>query len=176
MAKAAERPLVQINDLHLRFTAFEGVSHVLDGVSLTIRRGEILGIVGETGSGKTLTALSIPALIPGGALSGEVLFDGDDVLRKRRTELRQFRAQRLGIVFQDPTTNLNPVFSIGELLVDAILAQKYSVPGWKLLTIGKWFDRQQRSQAQEEAVDLLRWVGIPDPAQRLRDRKSTRLN
>jgi len=167
MAKAAERPLVQINDLHLRFTAFEGVSHVLDGVSLTIRRGEILGIVGETGSGKTLTALSIPALIPGGALSGEVLFDGDDVLRKRRTELRQFRAQRLGIVFQDPTTNLNPVFSIGELLVDAILAQKYSVPGWKLLTIGKWFDRQQRSQAQEEAVDLLRWVGIPDPAQRL---------
>src|SRR5258708_26142783 len=166
-ATVAEKPLVQINDLHLRFTAFEGVSHVLDGITLTVRRGEILGIVGETGSGKTLPALSIPALIPGGSLSGEVVFDGENVLRKRRTELRRFRAQRLGIVFQDPTTNLNPVFTIGELLVDAILAQKYAVPGWKLLPIGKWFDRGQRRQARDQAVELLRWVGIPDPDQRL---------
>jgi oligopeptide/dipeptide ABC transporter ATP-binding protein len=161
------QPLVQIKDLHLRFTSFEGVSHVLDGVNLKICRGEIVGIVGETGSGKTITALSIPRLIPGGELSGEVWFDGEDVLSKRGRDLQRFRARRIGMVFQDPTTNLNPVFTIGEALIDAILVQKYDTPGWKLLPIARRFDRRQRRTAREKAIELLEWVGIPDPAQRL---------
>ena len=162
------KPLVHIKNLHLRFTSFEGVSHVLDGVNLTIQRGEIVGIVGETGSGKTLTALSIPALIPRGTTTGEVLFDGENVLTKRGSALQQFRASRIGVVFQDPTTNLNPVFTIGELLIDAVLTQQDQVAGWKLLTIGKWFNRTQRRAAHEKAIDLLRYVGIPDPEQRMK--------
>jgi len=162
-------PLVEIKNLHLSFTSFEGVSHVLDGVNLKLYRGDILGVVGETGSGKTLTALSIPRLIPGGQLSGEIWFDGEDVMAKRGRELQRFRARRVGMVFQDPTTNLNPVFTIGELLIDAILVQQYGVSGWKLLTVGKWFDRRRRREAREKAIELLEWVGIPDPAKRLRD-------
>lgn len=161
------QPLVQIRDLRLTFRSFEGVSHVLDGVNLSIQRGDIVGIVGETGSGKTLTALSITRLIPGGELSGEVRFDGENVLDKRGRELQQFRARRVGMVFQDPTTNLNPVFTVGEMLTDAILTQKYGIPGWKLLPIGKWLDRSQRREARAKAIELLEWVGIPDPAQRL---------
>jgi peptide/nickel transport system ATP-binding protein len=160
--------LVQLKDLHLRFTSFEGVSHVLDGVNLTIHRGDILGIVGETGSGKTLTALSIAHLVPSGELKGEVWFDGEDVLKKSGHDLQQFRARRLGMVFQDPTTNLNPVFSVGELLIDAILTEHYGVPGWKLISVGKLFNRSQRREARVRAIELLEWVGIPDPQQRLK--------
>lgn len=161
-------PLVQIKDLHVHFTSFEGVSHVLDGVNLTIQRGEILGVVGETGSGKTLTALSIPRLIPRGDVRGEVWFDGENVLGKHGRDLQRFRAKRVGVVFQDPTTNLNPVFTIGELLTDAILTQKYGGAGWKLLPGGKWFDQKRRREARTKAIELLGFVGIPDPEQRLR--------
>ena len=159
--------LVQIQNLHLRFHSFDGVSHVLDGVNLAIRRGDILGIVGETGCGKTMTALSIARLIPGGELTGMVWFDGEEVLTKSGRSLQQFRARRLGMVFQDPTTNLNPVFSVGELLIDAILTQQYGVPGWKLISAGKLFGWRQRRQARLRAIELLDWVGIPDPTQRL---------
>ncbi|MBC7813836.1 MAG: ABC transporter ATP-binding protein, partial [Burkholderiales bacterium] len=124
-------------------------------------------IVGETGSGKTITALSIPQLIPGGQMSGEVWFDGENVASKRGQALQQFRARRLGMVFQDPTTNLNPVFTIGEQLIDAVLTQTFGVSGWKLLPIGKWFSRRERREAQAKAIELLQWVGIPDPEQRL---------
>jgi peptide/nickel transport system ATP-binding protein len=161
--------LVQIKDFHLQFSSFEGVSHVLDGVNLTIHRGDILGIVGETGSGKTLTALSIANLIPGGEWRGEVWFDGEDVLKKSGADLQQFRARRVGVVFQDPATNLNPVFSVGELLIDAVLTQQYGVPGWKLISVGKLFNRRQRREARTRAVELLEWVGIPDPEQRMKN-------
>ena len=159
--------LVDIRGLKLEFSGFDGVSRVLDGVDLTLQRGEILGIVGETGSGKTMTALSIAHLVPNGVLTGSVRFEGEEVLTKSGRALQQFRAKRLGMVFQDPTTNLNPVFTIGELLIDAVLVQKYGVPGWKLLTGGKWLNRKQRQQAREEAIALLDRVGIPDAAHRL---------
>ena len=162
-------PLIEIKDLHLSFTSYQGISHVLDGVNLTLHRGEILGIVGETGSGKTMTALSIARLIPDGEMKGEVWFDGENVLEKSGRDLQRFRAKRLGMVFQNPTTNLNPVFTIGELMIDAILAQQYDIPAWKLLSIGKWLDRRQRRVAQHKAIELLEWVGIPDPAERLND-------
>ncbi len=160
-------PLVEIRNLNLRFTSFDGESHVLDNLNLTIKRGEILGVVGETGSGKTMTALSIVKLIPIGILEGEVWFDGDNVLEKDGKALQQFRAQRVGMIFQDPTTNLNPVFTVGEQLIDSILTQQYGVPGWQLFSIGKLFGRAQRREAREKAIQLLEWVGIRDPAQRL---------
>lgn len=159
--------LVQINNLRLEFTGFEGTSRVLDGVDLTIQRGEILGIVGETGSGKTMTALSIAQLVPNGQLSGLVQFDSENVLTKQGRDLQHFRAKRIGMVFQDPATNLNPVFTIGELLIDAILVQKYDIPAWKLLPFVKWFGNRERRQVSDEAIALLERVGIPDPAQRM---------
>lgn len=162
--------LVQIKDLHLLFRSFDGVSRVLDAVNLTLYRGDILGIVGETGSGKTMTALSIAQLLPQGAhFDGEVWFDGENVLAKTGRDLQRFRAKRLGMVFQDPTTNLNPVFTIGELLIDAILVQQYDVPAWRILPVGKWFSTKQRREARAKALQLLEWVGLPDPARRLND-------
>src|SRR5262249_19849037 len=124
----ADQPLVEIRDLTLEFESFDGIARVLDGVNLTVRRGDILGLVGETGCGKTLTALSIPLLIPPSRIvSGQVLFEGEDILKKSSAELRRLRAHKLGMIFQDPTTNLNPVFSIGEQLIDAILIHENDV-------------------------------------------------
>ncbi len=169
MGADGRESLVQIKDLHLRFTSFDGMSHVLDGVNLTLFRGDVLGIVGETGCGKTMTALSIARLVPGGELTGEIWFGGENVLQKDGRDLQRFRAKRLGMVFQNPTTNLNPVFRISELLIDAVLAQAHDVPAWKLLPVGRQFNRSLRREAREKALQLLDWVGIPDAAQRLRD-------
>ncbi|HJX36956.1 MAG TPA: ATP-binding cassette domain-containing protein, partial [Anaerolineae bacterium] len=106
--------LVEIKDLRLNFRTFDGVSKVLNGVNLKMWRGDILGLVGETGCGKTMTALSIARLVPcppGEIVGGEVLFEGENVLEKTGEEMRLLRAQKLAMVFQDPTTSLNPVFS-----------------------------------------------------------------
>ena len=122
--------LLEIRDLHLEFSTFEGVAKVLTGVNLQLRRGEFLGLVGETGCGKSMTALSIPRLIPmppGRITGGEVIFEGEDLLQYSGKEIETFRATKLGVVFQDPVTNLNPMFSIREQIIDAVIYQ--SEPG-----------------------------------------------
>jgi peptide/nickel transport system ATP-binding protein len=165
--------LLDIQNLHLEFRTFDGVSKVLAGVDLQMQRGDVLGLVGETGCGKSMTALAIPGLIPrppGVITEGRVLFDGEDVLSKSAAELQRFRARRLGMIFQDPTTNLNPVYTIREQLVDAVLYQRMdqqAVPGrWK-----GWMPsaRQIRHDAQQRAIELMGLVGIPDGEKRIEE-------
>lgn len=164
-------PLIDIQNLHLEFKTYDGVAKVLAGVNLTMKRGDILGLVGETGCGKSMTALAIPRLIPmppGNITEGRVLFNGEDLLEKSPSEMQRFRARHLGMIFQDPTTNLNPVFTVREQLVDAVLYQRYDeskVPGrWKGFMPSA---RQMRKEANDRAIELMRLVGIPDGDKRL---------
>jgi peptide/nickel transport system ATP-binding protein len=163
--------LLRIENLHLEFRTFDGVAKVLAGVDLTMRRGDVLGLVGETGCGKSMTALAIPGLIPmppGVITEGRILFEGEDLLTKSRDEMQRFRARKLGMIFQDPTTNLSPVYTIREQLIDAVLYQRMDarhVPGrWK-----GWLPsaRQLRRDAERRAVELMALVGIPDGDKRI---------
>ncbi|RMF77691.1 MAG: ABC transporter ATP-binding protein [Chloroflexi bacterium] len=165
--------LLDIQNLHLEFHTYDGVAKVLAGVDLTVRRGDVVGLVGETGCGKSMTALAVPRLIPmppGKITAGQVLFNGEDLLAKPDDAMEQFRAQHLGMIFQDPTTNLNPLFTIREQLVDAVLYQRANdqrVPGRWL----GWLPsaKQMRKEAYDRAVELMRLVGIPDGDKRIHE-------
>ena len=169
--------LVEIKDLRLDFHTFDGVSKVLNGVNLKVWRGDILGLVGETGCGKTMTALSIPRLIPcppGEITSGQVFFQGDDVLQKTDEEMRLLRAQELAMIFQDPTTSLNPVFSIGDQMIDIIGSRRDTSRASRLGLLGGLGNvmpaiRRLRRVAKERAVAMLQRVGIPDVVERIDD-------
>ncbi|MBK9746520.1 MAG: ABC transporter ATP-binding protein [Chloroflexi bacterium] len=165
--------LLDIQDLHVEFKTFDGVSKVLAGVDLRMERGDVLGLVGETGCGKSLTALAVPRLIPtppGKITSGRVLFKGEDVLQKSPADMQRLRAKHLGMIFQDPTTNLNPLFTIREQLIDAVLYQRMEaqqVPGrWKGFLPSA---RQTRLDAARRALELLGLVGISDGDKRISD-------
>jgi len=165
--------LLDIRDLHLEFKTFDGVAKVLSGVNLKLERGDVMALVGETGCGKSMTALSIASLIPSGSgliTQGKIFFDGEDILQKNSSELRRFRARRLGMIFQDPTTNLNPLFTIREQLVDAVLYQCHEsseVPGiWRgVLPSG----RQLKKDAYTRVLELMQMVGIPDGSRRVEE-------
>ena len=163
--------LLNIEDLHLEFHTYDGVAKVLAGVDLKMQRGDVLGLVGETGCGKSMTALSVARLIPmppGVITAGRVTFDGEDILSKSEGEMETFRASHLGMIFQDPVTNLNPLFTIREQLVDAVLYQQargQKVPGrWKGFIPSV---RQLRQEAHERAVELMRLTGISDGDKRI---------
>ena len=163
-------PLLEIKNLHLEFKTFDGVVKVLAGINLTMQRGDVLALVGETGCGKSMTALSVPRLIPmppGKITQGQVLFEGEDLLEKSADEMQRFRSSNLGMIFQDPTTNLNPLFTVREQLVDAVLYQRYeakNVPSkWRFSRAG----RQMRNDAAKRAAELMNLVGIQDGDKRL---------
>ncbi len=163
-------PLVEIRDLYTEMVTFDGVSKVLNGVNLTIHKGDLLGLVGETGCGKSVTAMSIPRLVPQPPArypKGEVIFRGENMLTKRGNELREIRAHHIGVVFQDPMTGLNPVFTVEQQMVDAILNRENAL---SVTYFGRaWLpsSRERRRQARERAIDLLRQVGIPEPEKRI---------
>ena len=116
--------VLEVRDLHTHFFLRRGVVKAVDGVSFTLRRGEVLGLVGESGCGKSLTALSLMRLLPkGGArtIKGEVLLDGENILARSPAEMREIRGRKISMVLQDPQTSLNPVFTIGDQLREAIL-------------------------------------------------------
>jgi oligopeptide/dipeptide ABC transporter ATP-binding protein len=169
--------LVEIKDLRLNFRTFDGVSKVLNGVNLKIWRGDILGLVGETGCGKTMTALSIARLVPcppGEIVGGEVLFEGENVLEKTDEEMRLLRAQKLAMIFQDPTTSLNPVFNIGDQMIDIIGSRRDTSKASRLGMLGGVGNllpdvRQLRRWARERALEMLGRVGIADASQRMSD-------
>jgi oligopeptide transport system ATP-binding protein len=152
----ADRDLLKVEDLVVEFAAPWGRFRVVDGVSLELSRGETLVILGESGSGKTMTGLSIMRLVPGNGriTSGRVLFEGSDVLRMDSRELREMRGHRIAMVFQDPLTSLNPVFTVGSQI-----AEMYRVHGIRL----------SRRESRDRVVELLRQVKIPDPETRLDD-------
>ena len=148
--------LLEVKDLATHFVTEDGVVKAVDGISYDLEEGEILGIVGESGCGKSVSALSIMRLIadpPGKIVSGEVMFEGRDLFKLREAEMRHIRGNRIAIIFQEPMTSLNPVLSIGRQLTETLETH---------LKMG-------RSQAQERARELLALVGIPEPERRLGD-------
>ncbi len=148
-------PLLVVDDLHTHFATGQGVRRAVDGVSFTIERGEVLGLVGESGCGKSVTALSIMRLVspPGRVTAGRVLLEGEDLLTKDAEGMRQVRGARIAMVFQEPMTSLNPVFSIGDQIASAIVAHGGAT-------------RQEAWARTEAMLDL---VQIPAPRQRARD-------
>jgi peptide/nickel transport system ATP-binding protein len=150
-------PLLEIKDLHVHFAVYGGTLKVLDGVNFVVQRGQKVGLVGETGCGKTTTMKSIlgilpmpPARVPG----GEIYFKGRDVLKMGESELREVRSEGVSMIFQDPTAALNPVFTIGQQLGAVV---KYSMEGKKL----------SRKEIRERALIPLREVALPDPERML---------
>jgi oligopeptide/dipeptide ABC transporter ATP-binding protein len=149
-------PLLQVRNLRTEFHTEDGVFAAVDGVNFELAAGEVLGIVGESGCGKSVTALSILGLIPtppGRVTHGEIVFEGIDLLRLREREMRTIRGADISMIFQEPMTSLNPVFTIGEQIVETICHhENVTVRG-----------------ARERAMELLDLVGIPSPRERLDD-------
>ena len=146
-------PLLDVRDLATVFRTPEGTVRAVDGVDLALEGGEVLGIVGESGCGKSITALSILRLIPnppGEIVSGSIRFKGAELLGMSDAKMRHIRGNRISMIFQEPMTSLNPVFRVGEQISEAIrLHQGLSVP-----------------EARERAVEMLEAVGIPGARQR----------
>jgi oligopeptide transport system ATP-binding protein len=148
--------LLSVRDLRTYFHTDEGVVKAVDGVSFDIHAGEVLGIVGESGSGKSVTAMSILGLIPvppGKIESGQIIWKGRDLLTLSDKELRKVRGGEIAMIFQDPMSSLNPVYTIGNQIEEMIRTHQ---------TISK-------AAAKKKAIDMLGLVGIPQPAQRVDD-------
>jgi len=148
--------LLEIRDLRTWFRTDDGVAKAVDGVNYAIRPGETLGVVGESGCGKSVTAMSVMQLIPrppGEIVSGEIWFQGRDLLKLSETQMRRIRGNEISVIFQEPMTSLNPVFRVGHQIGEALrLHQGLS-----------------RAEARDRTIDLLRKVGIPAPDRRVDD-------
>jgi oligopeptide transport system ATP-binding protein len=145
--------LLEVKDLRTYFDTEDGEVKAVDGISIQLKRGETLGIVGESGSGKSVTNLSIVRLIPsppGRIVSGQILFDGIDILKLKENDVRKIRGRRIAMIFQDPMTSLNPFMKISRQLME--LTQ---------LHLG-----HTRRQAYDHAIEMLETVGIPDARSR----------
>ena len=149
------RPLLEVNGLHTHFFAEDGVVRAVDGVSLAIAPGETLGLVGESGCGKSVTALSVMRLLPKNSrvVAGSVRFDGQDLLALSEAGMRAIRGNRIGMIFQEPMTSLNPVHTIGAQIAETVRIHR----------------RASGAEAMARAEEMLRLVHIPDAALRLRD-------
>jgi peptide/nickel transport system ATP-binding protein len=147
--------LLDVRDLRTSFATDDGEFAAVDGVSFTLDAGRTLGLVGESGCGKSVTSLSIMGLVPKppGRVEGQILFDGDDLLRMSVAGLRELRGNRLSMIFQEPMTSLNPAFTIGEQINEAILRHR----------------RTSRAEARALTIAMLERVRIPSPAQRYDD-------
>jgi oligopeptide transport system ATP-binding protein len=148
--------LIKIKSLTTRFYTEDGIVRAVNGISYTMEEGETLGVVGESGCGKSVHALSIMNLIPsppGKIEGGEIWFDGRDLLKASERELEKIRGKDIAMVFQDPMTSLNPVFTVG----------------FQIMEVLKLHLKMREAQARDRAEELLRIVGIPDARQRLDD-------
>ncbi|TKR54714.1 ABC transporter ATP-binding protein [Allopusillimonas ginsengisoli] len=145
--------LLQVSGLRTAFHTEQGAWPAVDGVDLTVRRGEILGLVGESGSGKSVTGFSLLGLIdpPGEVVAGEILFKGEDLRKLDEEQMRRLRGNRIAMIFQDPLMTLNPVLRIGEQMMEAIFTH----------------ERVSTSVARERCREALDMVGIPAPEKRL---------
>lgn len=143
------KKILQIENLKTYFDTWAGVVKAVDGVSLDVREGETLGLVGESGSGKSVTALSILGIVPrpGKIIEGKILYKGENLLEKTEDDMQKIRGKEIGYIFQDPSTSLNPVFSIADQLTEVI----------------KRHQDVTKKEALEKAIELLGLVEIPDP-------------
>jgi peptide/nickel transport system ATP-binding protein/oligopeptide transport system ATP-binding protein len=148
--------LLRIRNLHTYFYTDNGVVKAVDGIDFTIRRGETLGLVGESGCGKSVTALSILRLIqqpPGRIVKGQIMFDGQDLLELSAVQMRHIRGKRISMIFQEPMTSLDPLFRIGDQIAESI----------------RLHQRVSKGKAMDRAVEMLKKVGIPDPEKRIHE-------
>ncbi len=151
-----EQPLLDIRSLATQFFTDDGLARAVDGVSYSLTRGETVGVVGESGCGKSVTALSVLRLIPnppGRIVSGEIMFEGTNLLDLSQAEMRRIRGNDISMIFQEPMTSLNPVFTIGNQIAEAVrLHQGLS-----------------NKEAMNKATEMLTLVGIPEPARRVHE-------
>ena len=141
--------LLEVKNLKTQFFTQDGVVHAVNGISYTVNAGETVAIVGESGSGKSVGVMSLIRLIPqppGKIVDGQVLFDGQDLLKLSEEELRHVRGNRIAMIFQDPMTSLNPVYTIGFQLAEPLRAHM----------------GLSKAQARSRSIELLQLVGIPD--------------
>jgi len=140
---------LSVRNLVLHFGTYYGVVKALDGISFDVRREEVFGLVGETGCGKTVTSLTILKLLPENAMivGGEVIFKGENLLDKSEEEMRDLRGREISMIFQDPSTSLNPLFTVKDQLVRVLLTHQ----------------KINKDEAYERGINLLRSVGLPDP-------------
>ncbi|KQC03768.1 MAG: peptide ABC transporter ATP-binding protein [Candidatus Cloacimonas sp. SDB] len=151
-----KKELLKVNDLKTYFFTHEGIVKAVDAVSFSISQGETLGIVGESGSGKSVTALSIMRLIPqppGKIVSGEISFEGKNLRTLAEREMRKIRGRKISMIFQEPMTSLDPVFTIGHEIVETILLHQ----------------KLTKKEAYKKAVQMVEVVGIPDASKRMRN-------
>jgi oligopeptide/dipeptide ABC transporter ATP-binding protein len=148
--------LLDLRDLKTYFFTSDGVAKAVDGVSYQLHRGETLGVVGESGCGKSVTALSILRLVPdppGRTVGGEIMFEGNNLLRLPRGEMRRIRGNEISMIFQEPMTSLNPVFTIGNQISEAIILHQ----------------GLSKRDALAKSIEMLQKVGIPAPERRVHE-------
>jgi peptide/nickel transport system ATP-binding protein len=148
--------LLDIRGLKTHFKTDDGWLHAVDGVDMTIDAGETLGVVGESGCGKSVTAMTVLKLVPmppGRIVAGQVLWQGRDLVPLTNTEMRRIRAKEIAIIFQEPMTSLNPVYSIGEQIAESV----------------REHEGLNRKDAMDRAIEMLKLVRIPTPERRVRD-------
>lgn len=145
--------LLEVKDLKTYFYTDEGVVKSVDGVSFSVDKGETLGVVGESGCGKSITSMSIMQLIgkPGKIVNGEIDFKGENLLNKSKEEMRKIRGKEIAMIFQEPMTSLNPVYTVGQQIMEAVLIH----------------EDMTKEQARERAIQMLDLVKIPDAEKRL---------
>jgi oligopeptide/dipeptide ABC transporter ATP-binding protein len=149
------QPLLEVKDLRTSFFTDAGEVRAVDGVSFAVEPGKLMGLVGESGSGKTVSVLSVMRLLPERArvMGGAVLFEGRDLLRLGEPEMRAVRGARIAMIFQEPMTSLNPVFTIGSQIGEAVRLHQHTA----------------RHETLERTIEALRLVGIADPERRVND-------
>jgi peptide/nickel transport system ATP-binding protein len=155
-ALAKGTPILEIQDLKTHFFSRDGVAKAVDGVSYSIHRGETLGVVGESGCGKSVTALSILRLVPdppGRIVGGSIRFNGVDLLTIPAKQMQDIRGNDISMIFQEPMTSLNPVLTIGHQISEAIILHQHL----------------SSHDAMDKAVEMLKLVRIPDPERRVRE-------
>jgi peptide/nickel transport system ATP-binding protein len=144
--------MLEVRDLVTEFPTRKGVVRAVDGVTFSIEKGEILAVVGESGSGKSVTSLSVMGLLqkPGHVASGSITFDGQDLLGLSERQMEDVRGHKIAMIFQEPMTSLNPVYRVGDQIVEAIQTHT----------------DMKKNEAWARAVEMLRLVGIPSPEDR----------
>ncbi len=151
------KAVLEVKNLQTSFFTDDGVIPSVDFVDFEVREGEILGIVGESGSGKSVTSLSVMGLIPsppGKITSGEILYNGNDITTYNEKQMRQIRGNEIAMIFQEPMTSLNPLFTIGSQMMEAVLLHK---KGWS------------KKQAQARSIEMLKLVGLPRAEELMKD-------